>query len=126
MAKKKKKTRQEDHHGPQPCEPDEADGHVALPDYMTDPSVSLDRISRLVLRDLERLDAAGAMALFIAFAARFVPESQRLMKSEDRGVAYQGVRMLPRFMMARLLVVAKVRRQGLAKLRAQRSVPPAV
>lgn len=99
-----------------------AAGRATLPDYVTDSSISITRVSKQLLRDLRRLDVDDATALYAAVAVRIHTEFHRLMDGE--GNEDRGLRLGLRLIEARNLVVAKMQQREIEKLRAQHSLPP--
>ena len=96
----------------------------AIPAYISDPSLSIDRVSRILLHDLRGRNAAEAVVVYEAGLARIDSELVQMLQSSDSRLARRAARIAVRMHRAYLLACG-VRDEIRPKAgRAKRSMGP--
>ena len=96
----------------------------AIPAYISDPSLSIDRVSRILLHDLRGRNAAEAVVVYEAGLARIDSELAQMLQSSDLRQARRAARIAVRLHRAYLLACG-VRDEFRPKARfARRSMGP--
>ena len=121
--KKKQKKRHKPRRLRRPAE-ESSQSPGAIPAYISDPSLSIDRVSRILLHDLRRCNVAEAAVLYAAALARIDSELAQMLQSSDLRQARRAARIAVRLHRAYLLACG-VRDEFRPKARfARRSMGP--
>lgn len=67
-----------------------------IPAYISDPSLSIDRVSRILLHDLRGRSAAEAVVVYQAGVARIDSELDQMLQSSDLRLARRAARIAVR------------------------------